>query len=307
MDEESDCITIRIDEEGLRLDKILAERFSNIKSRTYFQMLIDNERVLLNGFPVKKRIKPIAGDEVHIYFILSPEIGLTPEAIPLDILYEDDDIIIVNKPAGMVVHPAVGNWTGTFVNALLHHCQHLCCGDKTSLRPGIVHRLDKDTSGVLLAAKSSAAQQRLVEMFASRKIHKEYIAICVGNPGDAELTGAIGRHPVNRKMMAVVENGGKPALSSCKTLGYDGKISLVAIVLATGRTHQIRVHLKHHGTPVLGDSVYGSTQANKKYAVNRQLLHAKLLRFNHPMTGLLMEIEAPLPIDMAERVNCFNN
>lgn len=295
-DEENEILTITPEESGMRLDKILANRFSNIKSRTYFQMLIEKGRVLLNGVPVKKRVQPEVDDEVHIHFILTPEIGLLPEPIPLDILYEDQDILVVNKPAGMVVHPATGNWSGTFVNALLHHCQQL--SQDSSLRPGIVHRLDKDTSGILIAAKTERAQQRLVEMFARREMHKEYLAVCLGNPGDNELTGAIGRHPVNRKMMTVLETGGKPALSTCKTLKCDGKLSQVNIILATGRTHQIRVHLKHHGTPVLGDPVYGNAQVNAKYGVKRQLLHAQLLRFKHPITNSPLEFKAPIPLDM---------
>jgi 23S rRNA pseudouridine1911/1915/1917 synthase len=297
MNEENDLMIISDEEEGLRLDKILASRFSGIKSRTYFEMLFDNERVLLNGNPVKKRISPKAGDEVQVFFILTPEIGLAAENIPLDIIYEDKDIIVVNKPPGLVIHPAVGNWTGTFVNGLMYHCQNL--PDNGSLRPGIVHRLDKDTSGVLVAAKSSDAQKRLVEMFSTRKVYKEYIAICNGNPGKQELNSPIGRNPANRKTMAVIPNG-RPALSYCETLICDGKISIVKIELATGRTHQIRVHMKHNGTPVLGDATYGNIQANAKYGLKRQMLHAKILRFNHPISGNPMEFEAPLPEDMAE-------
>lgn len=298
-EESSDSIIVTEEESGNRLDKILACRYSGIKSRTYFQTLIDDGHVLLNGSPVKKRILPKAGDEIQIYFVLTPEIGLTPENIPLEILYEDDAIIVVNKPAGLVVHPAVGNWTGTFVNALLYHCQELMATG--SVRPGIVHRLDKDTSGVLVAAKSSIAHEKLVELFATRQVYKEYLAICLGNPGNTELSGAIGRHPINRKMMTVLETG-KPALTYCKTLGCDGKLSLVQIELATGRTHQIRVHMKHHGTPILGDAVYGNATANAKYGALRQMLHAKKLCFKHPVTGKSMEFEAPLPKDMEKWV-----
>lgn len=300
MEEEIDSIIITEDEAGERLDKILAQRFDTIKSRTYFQMLIEEQKVLLNNCAVKKRIKPQTGDEVQIHFILTPEIGLSPEPIPLDILYEDDDILVINKPAGMVVHPGTGNWTGTFVNALLYHCKHLCEGlSSSNLRPGIVHRLDKDTSGLLIAAKTTLAQQRLISMFANRQIHKEYLAICIGNPGDIEINAPIGRHPVNRKLMAVLPEG-RPALSFCKTLAYDNKFSIVRIILATGRTHQIRVHLKHIGTPVLGDASYGSVQMNAKQAVTRQMLHAQRLRFNHPINDKLVELEAPVPLDMAK-------
>lgn len=295
--EECDSIFITEDEAGERLDKILAQRFEAIKSRSYFQMLIEEQNVLLNNCPVKKRFKPQSGDEIQIHFVLAPEIGLAPEPIPLDIIFEDDHILVINKRAGMVVHPATGNWSGTFVNALLHHCKQLCESSTSSdLRPGIVHRLDKDTSGLLIAAKTPIAQQRLITLFAERKIHKEYLAICIGNPGDIEINAPIGRHPIHRKLMAIVPEG-KSALTYCKTLSYNEKLSLVRIVLATGRTHQIRVHLKHVGHPVLGDPAYGNPQMNSKYGIARQMLHAQLLRFNHPVSGTVLELQAPLPPD----------
>lgn len=294
---ETDSLIISPEEAGERLDKILAKRFHTIKSRTYFQMLIEEQRVLLNNSVVKKRIQPKAGDEVLIHFILTPEIGLSPEPIPLEIIYEDEFLLVVNKPAGMVVHPAVGNWTGTFVNALLHHCNQLETCLTGDLRPGIVHRLDKETSGLLIAAKTMKSQQLLISQFAQRKIHKEYLAICIGNPGEIEIDAPIGRHAIHRKMMTVTPEG-KPSLSICNTIAYDNKFSLVRIILATGRTHQIRVHMKHHGTPILGDSTYGNLQMNTKYGVCRQLLHAQSLSFQHPITGKLLELEAQAPKDM---------
>lgn len=290
---ETDQIFISEEEAGERLDKILALRFAGIRSRSYFQMLLEEGRVLLNGAEVKKRVKPEIGDEVQIHFMLAPEMGLVAEDIPLEILYEDEFLLAVNKPAGMVVHPATGNWTGTFVNALLYHCAHLC-GNGASLRPGIVHRLDKDTSGVLLAAKTEMAQQKLIEMFAARQIYKEYLAVCVGNPGSGTIDAPIGRHPVHRQRMAVTE-GGRQAVTHFKTVGTDGKLSTVEVILETGRTHQIRVHMQHRKTPVLGDPVYGCTQANAKYGAPRQLLHARLLRFKHPITDTEISIEAPIP------------
>jgi 23S rRNA pseudouridine1911/1915/1917 synthase len=296
-DPEQETIIITQAEAGQRLDRILANRFSEVKSRTYFQMLINEQHVLLNGQPVKKRIKPNEGDEVEIYFTLTPEIDIAAENIPLNIVYEDDHILVINKPAGMVVHPAPGNWSGTFVNALLYHCKNLP-GDVDNLRPGIVHRLDKETTGILVAAKSSLAQQRLIELFAGREVHKEYIAICLGNPGEGEFKLSIGRHPVHRKKMAILDSGGRSALTKYKTVAFDGKISLVDVAIETGRTHQIRVHLSHHRTPVLGDSLYGNLQANKKYNVERQLLHARLTRFNHPITKKPMEFIAEIPMDM---------
>jgi 23S rRNA pseudouridine1911/1915/1917 synthase len=304
--EETDCIIISDAEEGQRLDKILAERFKELRSRTYFQYLIEEQKVLVNGEKVKKRYKPELGDEVEVNFILTPEITLEAENIPLDIIYEDDDIIVINKPAGMVVHPATGNWSGTFVNALLYHCQEiekLARGpnDASNLRPGIVHRLDKDTTGLLLAAKTEEAQRKLVDLFLNRKIVKEYRAVCVGKPGDITIDQPIGRHPVNRKMMTVLtQGGGKNAVSICKTLKYNNELSLVNVVLVTGRTHQIRVHLKHCNTPVLGDTIYGSDRANSTFNVNRQMLHAHYLQFEHPITGKLLEFYAPLPQEMEQ-------
>jgi 23S rRNA pseudouridine1911/1915/1917 synthase len=293
-------------EAGERLDKLLALRFNQMNSRTYFQNLIEQECVLLNGAPAKKRIRPKAGDEIEVHFQLAPELELLPEPIPLDIVFEDEYLIVINKPAGMVVHPAVGNWRGTFVNALLYHCQEQfrtvskpSASDPASLRPGIVHRLDKDTSGLLIGAKTSLTQQRLVAMFASRQIHKVYEAICVGHSGTIEIKAPIGRHPVHRKLMAVRELGGKNAWTICRTLAFDGQLALVEFVLMTGRTHQIRVHMAHQGTPVLGDSTYGSSKANQKYGVGRHMLHAKTLRFTHPISGSLVHLEVPLPPDMS--------
>lgn len=302
--DDNDLLVITEAEAGERLDKILAHRFKEVRSRTYFQYLIDEQRVLVNGFPVKKRMKPQPGDEVEIEFLVTPELDLKPEPLPLDIIYEDDDILIVNKPAGLVVHPAVGHWSGTFVNALLYHCQHTGSGqlDPSSVRPGIVHRLDKDTTGLLMAAKQPLAQQRLIAQFASREVYKEYLAICIGNPGNKDIDAPIGRHPVHRQLMTVRPEGGKQALTLCRTLAHDQELSLVSLVLATGRTHQIRVHLKHIGTPVLGDPIYGSVSANKKYGVQRQMLHAKVLRLQHPITGIPLEFEAPLPEDMRQIV-----
>lgn len=288
--EENDLIVISEQEAGERLDKVLAQRFKERYSRAYFQYLIEKHLVLLNGTPVKKRIKPEVGDEVEIEFALTPEISLEPENIPLDILYEDEMLLAVNKPVGMVIHPAPGHWSGTFVNALLFHCQQLKNLNE-SLRPGIVHRLDKETSGVLIAAKTTIMQQKLVELFASRQIYKEYLAICIGNPGEGEINAPIGRHPVHRKQMAVIPTG-KTAISFYQTLATNGKLSIVKVIIATGRTHQIRVHLKLRGTPVLGDSIYGNNQINKQYGVSHQLLHAAVVRFVHPVTGVELEFRA---------------
>jgi len=311
MQEEIDSFFIAEDEAGERLDKILASRLSTAGSRTYFQYLISEHKVLLNGVPVKKRIKPKSGDEIEIEYVLTPELTLSPENIPLKILFEDDALLVVDKPAGMVVHPAPGNWTGTFVNALLFHCQGLLANPSSSSsqewRPGIVHRLDKDTSGLLIAAKTSRAQQRLMDMFAERKIYKEYLAICIGNLNEGVIDAPIGRHPIQRKLMAVVEEGGRNALTEYRALASNGKLSLVRVVIATGRTHQIRVHMKYRGAPVLGDPVYGNPSWNAKYRLNRQMLHAYRLRFDHPLTGESLAFEAEIPEDMRQVIKDFGD
>ena len=306
--EDNEWIVIREDEVGQRLDKILSTRYSGIHSRTYFQYLIEQEKVFVNGEIVKKRYQPHVNDEIHIHYILTPEIGLTPEPISLNIVYEDEEMIAINKPAGMVVHPAPGHSSGTFVNALLHHCQYLPedIQGTTYPRPGIVHRLDKETSGLLVAAKTSLAHKRLIEMFANREIYKEYLAICIGNPGNCEIKNYIGRHPVHRQKMKVLENGGRLAISIIETVAYQGIFSLVKINLQTGRTHQIRVHMQHMNTPILGDPMYGNLQANNKYKVSRQLLHAHLLRFKHPISGQLLDLKADLPEDMENWVHRFD-
>lgn len=306
MDEETFFITA--DEADERLDKVLAKRFSQAGSRTYFQFLIDEGKVLLNGAPIKKRNKAKEGDEVEIEFVLTAELELKPENIPLDIVYEDEFLLVINKQPGMVVHPGAGHWTGTFVNALLYYCKEAFSASERqafdhsnpqqALRPGIVHRLDKDTSGLLIAAKTPLAQQRLIEMFTNRQVHKEYLVICIGNPGTGDIDAPIGRHPTNRKLMAVVEEGGRKALTHHRVIAYNSKLSLVNVIIATGRTHQIRVHMKHRGHPVLGDDVYGLPHVNEQYGATRQQLHAHLLRFTHPITGKLIELKAEIPQDM---------
>jgi 23S rRNA pseudouridine1911/1915/1917 synthase len=285
-----------------RLDRLLSRQFPTY-SRTYFQYLIEQGFVLVNGLPIKKKDKPKAGDEIEICFQLTPEISLEPENIPFDILYEDEHLLAINKPAGMVTHPAPGHYSKTFVHGLLYHCKSLPQGD--TLRPGIVHRLDKDTSGVLLAAKTSEAHQKLVEMFCERKLEKTYLALCIGTPGNGTIEAPIKRHPTRRKEMAV-DPTGKPATSICKVLAFDGKLSLVEVQLITGRTHQIRVHLKHKGAPILGDPVYGAPAWNKKYEASRQMLHAYRLKLRHPLTGNLLDLKAPLPEDF-KKINLMAN
>lgn len=278
-------------EEIIRIDKLLAEKFK-AESRTYFQYLLENGSVLVNGNRVKKRFIPKIGDEIEIFFQALQDISLKAENIPLEILYEDEHIIAVNKPAGMVVHPACGNWSNTFVNALLYHCKDLV-SLKDEIRPGIVHRLDKDTTGVLLAAKTQIAQQNLINQFKDRKIKKTYLAICINHPKDQIIDLPISRHPINRKEMKVDENG-KEAITEIKVINSNEKLSLVLLTPQTGRTHQIRVHLKHINAPVLGDVIYGNKNFNDNYKVYSQLLHAHILEFLHPITNEFMKIIAPL-------------
>lgn len=296
-DIETETLIITAEETGNRLDKVLADRYPEAYSRTYLQWLIEEGHVLLNQRQAKKRMKVAAGDQVNIRFVLTPEIELAPEEIPLDIVYEDEAIIVVNKPAGLVVHPGAGNWTGTFVNGLLYHCQRLPEGE--ALRPGIVHRLDKDTTGLLAAAKTAEAQQKLIELFSSRQVYKEYLAVCLGNPGTGTVDAPIARHPVHRQKMAVLE-GGRQATTHYETLRYNATLSIVKLILETGRTHQIRVHMKQIGSPVLGDPVYGSPSMNQKFQLDRQMLHAAKLVFPHPITGKEIVLDAPVPEPMAK-------
>jgi 23S rRNA pseudouridine1911/1915/1917 synthase len=289
-----DTLFVSPDEEGTRIDKLLAVRFANY-SRTYFQHLIEIGCVLLNGEPIKKRICPEDGDEIEVCFQAIPGPSLLPEKIPLNILYEDEYILAVNKPPGMVVHPAPGHWSNTFVNALLAHCQYLAPGSDP-LRPGIVHRLDKDTSGVLIAAKTLAAQQKLIEDFSSRKMDKTYLAICVGKPQNGTICAPIGRHPTLRKEMTILPDG-REAISAVQTVAFNDQLSLALIRPKTGRTHQIRVHLRHIGCPVLGDPIYGSDRANQTLSPERLLLHAYRLGFNHPITKAPILLTAPIPDD----------
>lgn len=289
-----DTLFVSPEEEGLRIDKLLAARFSDY-SRTYFQHLIEEGCVLLNGELIKKRVCPEDGDEVEICFQAIPGPSMLPEKIPLEILYEDEHILAVNKPAGMVVHPAPGHWSGTFVNALLAHCEQLAPSNDP-IRPGIVHRLDKDTTGVLLAAKTLHAHQKLIENFATRKMDKTYLAICVGRPSNGTIQGPIGRHPTRRKEMAVLSDG-REAISEVQTVAFNDQLSLALIRPKTGRTHQIRVHLKHIGCPVLGDPIYGSVKFNQSLSPDRLLLHAYRLSFNHPITKTPLRLTAPIPED----------
>ncbi|QZA59181.1 RluA family pseudouridine synthase [Candidatus Rhabdochlamydia porcellionis] len=296
------CFTSSLEESHLRLDALLSLRFPN-KSRSYFQFLIKQGHVLVNGKAMKKREKTKPGDEIEIYFQITPEIDLTPESIDLEVLYEDEHLIVINKPAGMVVHPAPGHHRGTFVHALLFHCKQIDSDDP--LRPGIVHRLDKDTSGILIAAKTRTAHAGLIDLFAKRKIEKTYLAICIGMPRDGLIDTPIARHPSRRKEMTVCMQG-KASKTICQVLAQNGSLSLVKLELLTGRTHQLRVHLKHIGTPILGDETYGNAAINKKFSTKRQLLHAYFISFFHPITQQIVSLTAPIPEDLREAIELID-
>lgn len=289
---ENETFEVATEEAGLRLDKFLAVRYNPHFSRTYFANLIENELVQVNGTTAKKRTLVEEGDQIEIFFASSEPTDLLPENIPLDIVFEDEHLVVINKPANMVVHPAPGNWTGTFVNALIYHCDVEKDG---SLRPGIVHRLDKDTTGLLIGAKTTEAQRKMVSLFSIRSIYKEYRALTVGVPKEGKIETLIGRNPRNRQEMAVVSEKGKKAVTEISLIHKMDEIAHVKCVIETGRTHQIRVHLQYLKTPVLGDSVYGFEKMNVKYKATRPYLHAYRLKFIHPFTQKELVLEAPLP------------
>ncbi|MGJ8633457.1 MAG: RluA family pseudouridine synthase [Luteolibacter sp.] len=292
-------IEISAEESHPRLDAFLASKLDDL-SRSRIQELIREQYILLNGAPTKPRgtVKP--GDKISVIVPEATPAEAAPQDIPLEILYEDEHILVLHKEHGIVVHPAPGNPDGTLVNALLHHCKGQLSGIGGVERPGIVHRLDKDTSGCLVVAKTDPAHQGLVTQFAERStMEKLYLAVTHGIPKPPAETifTHIGRHPVNRQKMAVVNPpGGKTAITDYKTLTTDPatKTALVLCHLHTGRTHQIRVHLHHIGTPILGDPIYGKKH---ELPTPRLLLHAWRLSFLHPVTGKKLHLTAPPPQD----------
>ncbi len=284
---------------GERLDAWLAARLAEL-SRSRIQTLIREQYILVNGQPAKPRDAVKAGDRIAVALPEAVPLDAAPQDIPLRILFEDDDLLVLDKDPGMVVHPAPGNPDGTLVNALLHHCHGRLSGIGGVERPGIVHRLDKDTSGCLVVAKSDAAHQSLVAQFSERStMEKLYLAVTQGvpRPENDTIFTHIGRHPVNRQKMAVVNPpGGKPAITDYEVLLHDEATatSLVLCHLHTGRTHQIRVHLHHRGAPLLGDPIYGRPSKDT-VATGRLMLHAWRLAFEHPITRRRMAFEAEIP------------
>lgn len=291
--------SLNTDSERVRIDQLLANRYQNVYSRNFFQDLIKNQCVYINGQPAKKRDIPKAGDLIQVDYPEKEEIRLTPEAMDFSILFEDNDLFAINKPAGLVVHPGAGNHNGTFANGFAHYCG-IETFEEGDIRPGIIHRLDKDTTGILIAAKSSTAFLRMSALFANRKVDKQYLAICIGNPGSGEVNAPIARHPADRKKMAIRNESSREARTGYETLVTCEGYSLVLIHLYTGRTHQARVHMAHLGTPILGDPTYGRDRVNSKFNLDRQMLHAWKLSFIHPMNEKEVNIEAPLPEDMQQ-------
>lgn len=283
------------DKLGVRLDKFVGEKCREL-SRTHAQKLIRDGCITVNGRVAKASLKLSLGDKVNIVIPPTPPSPLSPEEIPLSIIYEDDDLLVVDKPAGLTVHPAPGHPGHTLVNAILSHYPHLA-DIGASLRPGIVHRLDKDTSGVMLVAKNRMAQINLVNQFRARAIVKAYLVLVRGKltPESGTIEAAIGRDPRNRKLMAVVSRG-REARTEYRVVKYLGNYTLLEVMPATGRTHQIRVHLAAIGFPVVGDATYGV----KSPYLSRQFLHASRLGFNLPSTGEYVEFESELPPDLAQ-------
>lgn len=283
-----------IEKGGERIDKYLSEQLEDM-TRSHIQKLIKENMVLVNGMTVKSNFKLSASDQIEVEIPELKEPDILPENIPLDILYEDQDILVVNKPKGMVVHPAPGHYTGTLVNAIMYHCKDNLSGINGVMRPGIVHRIDMDTTGSLLICKNDRAHQALAEQLKEHSITRKYHAIVHGRLKEDEGTidKPIGRHPIDRKKMSVHCTNGREAVTHYRVLKRFQQFTYIECQLETGRTHQIRVHMSSIGHPILGDQVYGPAKC--PYKLQGQTLHAKVLGITHPTTGEYMEFDAPLP------------
>lgn len=280
--------------EGLRIDKYLSSNLDFL-SRSYIQKMIQEQNVSVNGKIVKANYCLKEDDEIEFQLPPNVEPDIEPEDIPLDVLYEDNDVIVVNKPKGMVVHPAAGHYSGTLVNALMYHCKDSLSGINGVMRPGIVHRIDKDTTGSLIICKNDNSHEIIAEQLKEHSIVRKYRAICMGIIKEDELTinAPIGRHPVERKKMAINEKNGKTAVTHVKVLKRLKNATYIECRLETGRTHQIRVHLSSMGHPLLGDEIYGDTK--NKHKLQGQTLHAYILGFKHPTTNEYIETTASIP------------
>lgn len=289
-----ECFIVE-NQEGERIDRYLSDTFED-RSRSYIQKLIKDDLVIVNQKPVKASYRLLLGDQVEITLPEVKEPDIVPENIPLDILYEDADVIIVNKPKQMVVHPSFGHYSGTLVNALMYHCGRGLSGINGMMRPGIVHRIDMDTTGSLVVCKNDMAHQSLAEQLKEHTIRRVYVAIVHGNvkEDDGTVDIPIGRHPIERKKMSTHTKSGKRAVTHYRVLRRFGEYTYIQCILETGRTHQIRVHMAHIGHPLLGDEVYGPRRCPFS-GLQGQTLHARTLGFIHPGTGEYLEVDAPLP------------
>lgn len=287
-------ITLTAEQAGERVDAFVARSVPDL-TRSAAQKLLERGGVTRAGKPVKKNEKTAVGDVLEVLLPDPEPVDVIPQNIPLDVVYEDDDLIVVNKPVGLVVHPAPGHPDGTLVNALLYHCGESLSGINGELRPGIVHRIDRDTSGLIVAAKNDRAHLALAAQLQDHSLARVYEAVAVGNFREDEGTvnAPIGRHPVDRKRMAIDHKGGRSAVTHWKVLGRYPGYTHIQCQLETGRTHQIRVHMAALGHPLLGDVVYGSKKPWPGLA--GQCLHARKIKFVHPSTGKLVELECPLP------------
>ena len=287
-------LRLKVDAPGQRADQFLAAALPQL-TRSAAQKLLEEGAVTLNGRPVKKNYKTAPGDELVVVLPDPAPVDILPQDIPLDVVYEDEDVIAVNKPVGLVVHPAAGHPDGTLVNALLYHCGNSLSGINGALRPGIVHRIDRDTSGLIIAAKSDAAHLALAAQLQDHSLYREYEAVCVGNlkQDQGTVNAPIARHPTDRKKMAVNFLQGREAVTHWTVLERFSGYTHIQCRLETGRTHQIRVHMAHTGHPLLGDVVYGSKKPWPGLA--GQCLHARRLSFVHPRTGERLTLECPLP------------
>ena len=279
---------------GLRIDKYLSEQMTSY-SRSHIQKLLKDQCVQVNNLPVKVNYKLRTGDQIKVCLPEPETLNVEPENIPLDILYEDQNLLVVNKPKGMVVHPAAGHYSGTLVNALMYHCKDQLSGINGILRPGIVHRIDMDTTGTLVVCKNDISHQSLAEQLKEHSITRRYRAIVHGRlKEDGTVNAPIGRHPTDRKKMSIHAKNGKPAITHYRILKQYKEYTYIECQLETGRTHQIRVHMASIGHPLLGDQIYGPSKVPYKN-LQGQTLHAMILGFLHPTTQKYMEFEAPLP------------
>ncbi len=291
---------VKEENEKQRLDAFLSQAIPEF-SRSHIKRLIDEDQVWINEKREKASYKVKVKDKVSIFIPQPKKLKIEPEPIPLDIIYEDADIIVINKPQGMVVHPAVGNESGTLVNALLYHCEGQLSGINGVVRPGIVHRLDKDTSGVMMVAKTNSAHLHLADQIKARTVKKIYLGLVHGNikTDQGIIDAPIGRHPVERKRMAVVQQHSRHAITHFKVRERFGDYSFMELALETGRTHQIRVHMAYIHHPIVCDPVYGPKK--EKFNLSGQFLHAHILGFDHPKTKNYMEFKVSLPAEM-ERI-----